>query len=67
MARFFQLDMGTLKAWVLSPRIILCIPEGFGLMLDIFLGSDEGAAQKQSFELAFEHFPWHLLFGAGEK
>jgi len=51
---------------VLSPLIILCIPIGFELMLDIFLGSDGGSLRKKSFELAFEQIPGHFLFGAGE-
>ena len=51
---------------VLSPLIILCIPIGFELMLDIFLGSDGGSLRKKSFELAFGQIPGHFLFGAGE-
>jgi hypothetical protein len=51
---------------VLSPLIILCIPAGFELMLDIFLGSDGGSLRKKAFELAFEQIPGHFLFGAGE-
>ena len=51
---------------VLSPLIILCIPAGFELMLDIFLGSDGGSLRKKAFELAFQQIPGHFLFGAGE-
>ncbi|MEH6911617.1 MAG: hypothetical protein V7459_13600 [Oceanicoccus sp.] len=51
---------------VLSPLIILCIPIGFELMLDVFLGSDGGSLRKKAFGLAFEHIPGHFFFGAGE-
>ncbi|MEH6517195.1 MAG: hypothetical protein V7742_10945 [Halioglobus sp.] len=51
---------------VLSPLIILCIPIGFELMLDVFLGSDGGSLRKKAFELAFEQIPGHFFFGAGE-
>ncbi|MEH6580738.1 MAG: hypothetical protein V7754_02295 [Halioglobus sp.] len=51
---------------VLSPLIILCIPVGFELMLDVFLGSDGGSLRKKAFELAFEQIPGHFFFGAGE-
>lgn len=51
---------------VLSPLVILCIPAGFELMLDIFLGSDGGSLRKKAFLLAFEQIPGHFLFGAGE-
>lgn len=51
---------------VLSPLIILFIPVGFELMLDVFLGSDGGSLRKKAFELAFEHIPGHFFFGAGE-
>ena len=51
---------------VLLPLVILCLPVGFELMLDIFLGSDGGSLRKRAFELAFEQIPGHFLFGAGE-
>jgi len=51
---------------VFSPLVILCIPIGFELMLDVFLGSDGGSLRKRAFELAFEQIPGHLVFGAGE-
>jgi hypothetical protein len=51
---------------VLSPLIILCLPVGFELMLDVFLGSDGGSLRKKAFLLAFEQIPGHFLFGAGE-
>ena len=51
---------------VLSPLIILCIPVGFEVMLDVFLGSDGGSLRKKAFELAFEELPGHFFFGAGE-
>jgi hypothetical protein len=51
---------------VLSPLIILCIPIGFELMLDVFLGSDGGTLRKKAFGMAFEHIPRHFFFGAGE-
>lgn len=51
---------------VLSPLIILCLPIGFEVMLDVFLGSDGGALRKKAFGLAFEHIPRHFFFGAGE-
>lgn len=52
--------------FVLSPILILCLPAGFELMLDVFLGSDGGGLRKKSFELAFEQIPGHFFFGAGE-
>jgi hypothetical protein len=51
---------------VLSPLIILGLPVGFELMLDVFLGSDGGSLRKKAFELAFEQIPGHFFFGAGE-
>ncbi|MCX2980583.1 hypothetical protein EYC98_06805 [Halieaceae bacterium IMCC14734] len=51
---------------VMSPLLILSIPVGFDMMLDVFLGSDGGGLRKQSFELAFQQIPGHLIFGAGE-
>ena len=51
---------------VLSPLIILSIPVGFELMLDVFLGSDGGSLRRKAFLLAFEHIPGHFFFGAGE-
>lgn len=51
---------------VLAPLVILFIPVGFQLMLDVFLGSDGGAIRSKAFALAFEQIPQHLLFGAGE-
>ena len=51
---------------VMSPLVILCIPVGFEVMLDVFLGSDGGSLRKKAFELAFQQIPGHLLFGAGE-
>ena len=50
----------------MAPLIILCIPVGFEIMLDVFLGSDGGSLRKKAFELAFQQIPGHLLFGAGE-
>ncbi|MEH6585727.1 MAG: hypothetical protein V7720_04165 [Halioglobus sp.] len=51
---------------VMAPLVILCVPVGFELMLDVFLGSDGGSLRKKAFELAFEQIPGHFVFGAGE-
>jgi len=46
--------------------MILLIPAGFELMLEVFLGSDGGSIRSKAFVLAFEQIPGHFLFGAGE-
>jgi hypothetical protein len=51
---------------VLFPLVILLMPVGFQVMLDLFLGSDGGAIRSKAFALAFEQIPKHFLFGAGE-
>ncbi|WP_338109382.1 hypothetical protein [Pseudomaricurvus alkylphenolicus] len=51
---------------VLCPLVILLLPIGFQVMLDVFLGSDGGAIRSKAFGLAFQKIPMHPLFGAGE-
>jgi hypothetical protein len=51
---------------VLCPLVILLMPAGFQVILDIFLGSDGGVIRSKAFVLAFEQIPRHFLFGAGE-